>query len=101
MGEDDLANKLVESWTYAEELGGRYGYRNAQVSVLAPTGTISFAMDCAATSIEPFFSHMAYKKLFGGGFMTIANPVIADALARLGYTSAQVDDILSYVQAVR
>ena len=100
MGEDDLANKLVESWTYAEELGGRYGYRNAQVSVLAPTGTISFAMDCAATSIEPFFSHMAYKKLFGGGFMTIANPVIADALARLGYTSAQVDDILSYVQAV-
>lgn len=100
MDEDDLANKLVESWTYAEELGGRYGYRNAQVSVLAPTGTISFAMDCAATSIEPFFSHMAYKKLFGGGFMTIANPVIADALARLGYTSAQVDDILSYVQAV-
>lgn len=100
MGENDLASELVESWTYAEALGSRYGYRNAQVSVLAPTGTISFAMDCAATSIEPFFSHIAYKKLSGGGFMTIANPVIADALVRLGYTPSQVDDILSYVQAV-
>lgn len=99
MGEDELAHALIESWTFAEELGERYGYRNAQVSVMAPTGTISFAMDCAATSIEPFFSHMIYKKLSGGGFMTIANPVIGDALRHLGYAEDEIDDILEYVQA--
>ena len=98
-GEGELAQALIESWTFAEELGERYGYRNAQVSVLAPTGTISFAMDCGATSIEPFFSHMIYKKLSGGGFMTLANPVIGDALAHLGYTDEEVSDILAYVQA--
>ncbi len=98
-GESELAQALIESWTFAEELGERYGYRNAQVSVMAPTGTISFAMDCAATSIEPFFSHMIYKKLSGGGFMTIANPVIGDALRHLGYAEDEVQDILDYVQA--
>lgn len=98
-GEGELASALIESWTFAEELGERYGYRNAQVSVMAPTGTISFAMDCGATSIEPFFSHMAYKKLSGGGFMTIANPVIGDALRHLGYAEDEVADILAYVQA--
>lgn len=98
-GEGRLASALIESWTFAEELGERYGYRNAQVSVMAPTGTISFAMDCAATSIEPFFSHMIYKKLSGGGFMTIANPVIGDALRHLGYSEDEVEDILAYVQA--
>ncbi|MDY2777380.1 MAG: vitamin B12-dependent ribonucleotide reductase [Collinsella sp.] len=97
-GEGELASALTRSWTEAEELGERLGYRNAQVSVMAPTGTISFAMDCAATSIEPFFSHMIYKKLSGGGFMTIANPVIGEALARLGYTEAQIEEILAYVQ---
>ena len=98
-GEQGLAQALIESWTFAEELGERYGYRNAQVSVMAPTGTISFAMDCAATSIEPFFSHMIYKKLSGGGFMTIANPVIGDALRHLGYSEQDIEDILAYVQA--
>ena len=98
-GESELAQALIESWTFAEELGERYGYRNAQVSVLAPTGTISFAMDCGATSIEPFFSHMIYKKLSGGGFMVIANPVIGDALRRLGYTDDEITDIVEYVQA--
>ena len=66
---------------------------------MAPTGTISFAMDCGATSIEPFFSHMIYKKLSGGGFMTLANPVIGDALRHLGYAPEQVEEILAYVQA--
>ena len=99
MGEGELSAGLIEAWTYAEELGERYGYRNAQVSVLAPTGTISFAMDCGATSIEPFFSHMVYKKLVGGGFMTLGNPVIADALARLGYSADEVADIMAYVEA--
>ena len=98
-GEGELARALIESWTFAEELGERYGYRNAQVSVMAPTGTISFAMDCGATSIEPFFSHMVYKKLSGGGFMTLANPVIGDALRHLGYTEDEIADILAYVQA--
>ena len=60
----------------ALESGKENGFRNAQVSVVAPTGTISFAMDCGATSIEPFFSHIVYKKLSGGGFMTLVNPVI-------------------------
>lgn len=99
MGDGALADALVASWREAEELGERYGYRNAQVTVMAPTGTISFAMDCGATSIEPFFSHMIYKKLSGGGFMTLANPVIGDALRHLGYAPEQVEEILAYVQA--
>ncbi len=98
LGEDELSSALIEAWTYAEELGERYGYRNAQVSVMAPTGTISFAMDCGATSIEPFFSHMVYKKLVGGGFMTLGNPVIPAALKRLGYTEDEIADIMAYVE---
>jgi ribonucleoside-diphosphate reductase alpha chain len=74
-----------------------YGYRNAQVSVMAPTGTISFAMDCAATSIEPFFSHVVYKKLSGGGYMTLANPVIGQGLKKLGYSDEEIKDILDYI----
>lgn len=97
-GGKDLAHALIESWTFAQELGERYGYRNAQVSVMAPTGTISFAMDCGATSIEPFFSHMTYKKLSGGGSMVLANPVIGDALRHLGYSEDEITDILNYVQ---
>lgn len=97
-GDEELARALSRAWEDAEGLGSRYGYRNAQVSVMAPTGTISFAMDCAATSIEPFFSHMIYKKLSGGGFMTIANPVIGDALAHLGYSAERIADVLAYVQ---
>lgn len=99
VGAHDLAEALVSSWQEAERLGEAYGYRNAQVTVMAPTGTISFAMDCGATSIEPFFSHMIYKKLSGGGFMTIANPVIGDALRHLGYAEDEVADVLAYVQA--
>jgi ribonucleoside-diphosphate reductase alpha chain len=81
----------------AVEQGEKYGYRNAQVSVIAPTGTISFAMDCAATSIEPFFSHVVYKKLVGGGYMTIANPIIEVALKNLGYSRDEIKDIMDYV----
>ncbi|NLB23009.1 MAG: adenosylcobalamin-dependent ribonucleoside-diphosphate reductase, partial [Clostridium sp.] len=76
INQTSLSKALKEEWTKAIDLGRENGYRNAQVSVIAPTGTISFAMDCAATSIEPFFSHVVYKKLSGGGFMTIANPVV-------------------------
>lgn len=94
---DTLSEHLISDWQMAYELGDMYGYRNAQVSVLAPTGTISFAMDCASTSIEPFFSHMVYKKLSGGGYMKLANPMIGVALRRLGYQQEEIDSIIEYV----
>lgn len=97
MGKEDILKALQKSWKEALELGESHGYRNAQVSVMAPTGTISFAMDCGATSIEPFFSHISYKKLVGGGSMVITNPVIAEALDNLGYTEEQIADIVEYV----
>lgn len=92
-----ISQALKAEWKRALDLGEAHGYRNAQVSVIAPTGTISFAMDCAATSLEPFFSHVVYKKLSGGGYMTIANPVIEEALTNLGYTKAETQDILDYI----
>ena len=97
LGLDDFSAALKTEWQAAVELGDRYGFRNAQVSVLAPTGTISFAMDCASTSIEPFFSHIVYKKLSGGGIMKLANPVIGLALARLGYSPEEREAILGYI----
>jgi ribonucleoside-diphosphate reductase alpha chain len=93
----ELVEELKNNWLSALKFGEEYGYRNAQVSVIAPTGTISFAMDCGATSIEPFFSHIVYKKLSGGGFMTIINPVIEVALLNLGYSNQEVKDILEYI----
>ncbi|MDD4744798.1 MAG: vitamin B12-dependent ribonucleotide reductase [Eubacteriales bacterium] len=97
LGLDDWSDALRTDWQEAIQLGEAFGYRNAQVSVLAPTGTISFAMDCASTSIEPFFSHVVYKKLSGGGFMKLANPMIGMALKRLGYTEPQIKAITDYV----
>ncbi len=95
--QEALSEALKSEWQKAIDLGRENGYRNAQVSVIAPTGTISFAMDCAATSIEPFFSHVVYKKLSGGGFMTIANPVIQEALGNLGYSEEEIKDIMDYI----
>lgn len=97
IGFSELSSLLKKSWLKALDSGEKYGYRNAQVSVIAPTGTISFAMDCAATSIEPFFSHVVYKKLSGGGMMTVTNPVIELSLKNLGYSEEQIKDILQYV----
>lgn len=97
MGFSSLSDKLIEVWDNAIEAGNKYGFRNAQVSVLAPTGTIAFAMDCATTSSEPFFSHVAYKKLVGGGHMEIVNPAIKTALSKLGYSSDEIDGIVNYV----
>ncbi|BDR74745.1 vitamin B12-dependent ribonucleotide reductase [Clostridium tetani] len=97
IGFSDLSNLLKKSWLKALNSGEEHGYRNAQVSVIAPTGTISFAMDCGATSIEPFFSHVVYKKLSGGGMMTVTNPVIELSLKNLGYSKEQIKDILQYV----
>lgn len=95
--QDALSSALKTEWNRALDLGKENGYRNAQVAVIAPTGTISFAMDCAATSIEPFFSHVTYKKLSGGGFMTIANPIIEEALLNLGYSQQETQEILDYI----
>jgi len=93
----NVSDGLKSIWADTIQSGQEHGYRNAQVTVLAPTGTIAFAMDCASTSSEPFFSHIAYKKLVGGGFMTIVNPAIEAALTKLGYSEAQTSDILAYV----
>ena len=97
LGQIELSDALKQSWIEAVHMGEKFGYRNAQVSVIAPTGTISFAMDCASTSLEPFFSHVVYKKLVGGGFMTIANPIVEVALKNLGYSKEEVKDILAYI----
>ncbi len=94
-----LYESNIDIWDKAYTLGENFGYRNAQVSVLAPTGTIAFAMDCATTSSEPFFSHVAYKKLVGGGYMEIINPAMPSALKNLGYTKDQIDDIIAYVMS--
>lgn len=97
MGFENLATALSTVWKETITLGERHGYRNAQVTVLAPTGTIAFAMDCATTSSEPFFSHVAYKKLVGGGFMEIVNPAIPSTLKKLGYSELQINEIIEYV----
>ncbi len=78
------------------ELGEKSGYRNAQVTVLAPTGTIGLVMDCDTTGIEPDFSMVKFKKLAGGGYFKIINASIPPALARLGYTPRQIDEIVRY-----
>lgn len=97
MGFKDISNQLKNAWKLAEEVGDAYGYRNAQVSVIAPTGTISFAMDCGATSVEPFYNHVVFKKLIGGGSMEIVNPVMEMALYNLGYSEKEIGDILTYL----
>jgi ribonucleoside-diphosphate reductase alpha chain len=85
------------SWEEAVELGERFGYRNAQATVLAPTGTISFLMDCDTTGIEPDFSLVKFKELVGGGQMTIVNRTIPMALRTLGYSDTEVEQIEAYV----
>src|SRR5213592_2695010 len=78
------------------ELGEKHGYRNAQVTVIAPTGTIALVMDCDTTGIEPDFALVKFKKLAGGGYFKIINASIPPALAKLGYTSRQIDEIVRY-----
>ncbi len=94
---NDLSDCVKSVWQDAYNEGKQNGYRNAQVSVLAPTGTIAFAMDCGSTSSEPFFSHVAYKKLVGGGFMEIVNPALEEALRTLEYSQNEINDIVEYV----
>jgi ribonucleoside-diphosphate reductase alpha chain len=93
----DLYGAAKASWDDAVELGEQYGYRNAQATVLAPTGTIGFMMDCDTTGVEPDIALVKYKKLVGGGMMKIVNQTVPMALTKLGYTPAQVEAILDYI----
>jgi ribonucleoside-diphosphate reductase alpha chain len=84
-------------WDDAVELGEQFGYRNAQATVLAPTGTIGFMMDCDTTGVEPDIALVKYKKLVGGGLMKIVNQTVPMALRRLGYTPPQIDTVIDYI----
>jgi len=93
----DLLAAAQRAWDEAVELGEEHGYRNAQATVLAPTGTISFLMDCDTTGIEPDFSLVKFKELVGGGQMTIVNKSVPLALRTLGYSEAEVDQIDAHI----
>ena len=93
----DLLEAAQRSWDEAVELGEEHGYRNAQATVLAPTGTISFLMDCDTTGIEPDFSLVKFKELVGGGQMTIVNQSVPLALQTLGYSEAEIDQINAHI----
>jgi ribonucleoside-diphosphate reductase alpha chain len=94
-----LKEEAAKVWDSAAELGKRYGYRNAQVTVLAPTGTISFLMDCDTTGIEPDIALVKYKLLAGGGMLKIVNQTVKPALEKLGYNSEQIERIIAHVDA--
>ena len=98
---DTLVSEARTVWDEALELGQKHGYRNAQVSVLAPTGTIAFMMDCDTTGIEPDIALIKYKKLVGEGFLKIVNQTVPLALQRLGYTADEVEAIIELHRRVR
>src|SRR4051812_32833085 len=93
----DLYGAARTSWDDAVELGEAFGYRNAQATVLAPTGTIGFMMDCDTTGVEPDIALVKYKKLVGGGLMKIVNQTVPMALRKLGYTEPQIEAIVDYI----
>ena len=93
----DLLGAARKAWDDALDLGEVNGYRNAQATVLAPTGTISFMMDCDTTGVEPDFSLVKSKKLVGGGEITIVNKTVAGGLEKLGYAPNEVDEIVAFV----
>ena len=93
----DLVRHAHQVYDEALELGKEYGYRNAQVTVLAPTGTIAFMMDCDTTGVEPDIALIKYKKLVGEGFLKIVNQTVPAALKKLGYTADQASEILDYL----
>jgi ribonucleoside-diphosphate reductase alpha chain len=93
----DLYDAAKKIWEECVEIGEKHGYRNAQATVLAPTGTIGFMMDCDTTGVEPDIALVKYKKLVGGGLMKIVNNTVPMALSKLGYTQAQIKDIVGYI----
>lgn len=98
---DELPNELKEEsvnvWNQAYELGQKFGYRNSQATVLAPTGTIGFMMDCDTTGVEPDIALIKYKKLVGGGLIKIVNQTVPLALRKLGYNEEQRKKIVEYI----
>ena len=97
MGLEDVLKTCKTVWKDALLSAETNGVRNAQVSVIAPTGTISFAMDCGSTSVEPVYSHVVYKKLSGGGTLEMINPVIEESLENLDYTQEEIQSIREYL----
>jgi ribonucleoside-diphosphate reductase alpha chain len=96
---DDLFKAAVDCWNDAYALGERVGFRNAQTTVIAPTGTIGFMMDCDTTGIEPDLALVKYKKLVGGGIIKIVNNTVPQALIKLGYTPEQVEMIVTHIDS--
>lgn len=95
--QEDLLSAAAQAWDEAVELGEKYGVRNSQASVLAPTGTIGLMMDCDTTGVEPDLGLVKFKKLVGGGSMNIVNQTVPRALKTLGYTQKQIDAIVAYI----
>lgn len=95
--EDSLWQAQCDSWDEVIKLGNEYGFRNAQVTVLAPTGTIGFMMDCDTTGIEPDIALVKYKKMSDGGIIKIVNKTVPQALAKLGYLGEQIEHIIAYI----
>ena len=95
--EDPIFKAAGVSWQQAYELGKKHGWRNSQVTVLAPTGTISFMMDCDTTGVEPDIALIKYKKLVGGGYFKIVNQAVPQALSLLGYSDEDRDAIIDYL----
>ncbi len=93
----DLFESARNVWDEVIEMGEQHGFRNAQATVLAPTGTIGFMMDCDTTGVEPDIALVKYKKLVGGGLMKIVNQTVPMALAKLGYSPQQVKEIIEYI----
>jgi len=94
---EELLQAARQDWNRAVELGEKHGYRNAQVTVLAPTGTIGLLMDCDTTGVEPDFALVKFKKLAGGGYFKIVNNSVPNALRELGYSASEIEEILRYV----
>ncbi|WP_437677431.1 vitamin B12-dependent ribonucleotide reductase [Sorangium sp. So ce131] len=94
---ESLWRAACADWDEAVRIGQEHGYRNAQATVLAPTGTIGLLMDCDTTGIEPDFSLVKFKKLAGGGYFKIVNQSVPEALRRIGYAEAEVQEIVAYV----
>jgi ribonucleoside-diphosphate reductase alpha chain len=98
--EKSLLSYAQDAWNQAYELGQKHGYRNAQTTVIAPTGTIGLVMDCDTTGIEPDFALVKYKKLAGGGYFKIINQSVPYALQQLGYKKKQIDEMVQYAVGV-
>mgnify|MGYP000576628356 CR=1 FL=1 len=95
---EELLHEARQVWQEAIEYGKQYGYRNGQATVLAPTGTIGFMMDCDTTGVEPDIALVKYKKLVGGGLLKIVNQTVPEALRKLNYDSEQIEHIIKYIE---